>query len=268
MTNLHCMRALLVLAMVGLAPQVSAQESPHAALAVDETQGYSFGFAYDHPNQLVAEKRAMDECASHGGQSCRVVLSWAGSGCGAYRSVTSDGFAYGWGVAGTRADAEAIADRELSERSNGRIADNRAWVCNAGAHPLAVLVQEPPKTTADGPKIFIDSAGDPYEYTGPVRNGLPHGTGKALYKSGDRYEGGFVDGKMQGRGIYDWTSGARYDGEWLADEMHGQGTYRFRTGKVYVGELRASKMEGYGRQYDTDGTLLYEGQWHDGQRAE
>ena len=268
MTDIHCMRALLVLAMVGLAPQVSAQESPHGALAVDEAQGYSFGFAHDHPNQVVAEKRAMDECASHGGQGCRVVLSWAGSGCGAYRSVTRDGFVYGWGVSGTRADAEAIADRELSERSNGRLADNRAWACNAGSAALAVLVQEKPKATDTGPKTFLDSAGDPYEYTGPVRNGKPHGTGTALYKSGDRYEGGFVDGKMQGRGIYSWTSGARYEGEWLADEMHGQGNYRFRNGKVYIGELRASKMHGYGRYYEADGSLSYEGQWRDGQRAE
>ena len=182
--------------------------------------------------------------------------------------MTSDGFVYGWGVAGTRADAEAIADRELSDRSNGRLADNRAWACNAGIHPLAILVQEAPKATAAGPKTFTDTAGDPYEYTGPVRNGLPHGTGTALYESGDRYEGGFVDGKMQGRGIYAWTSGARYEGEWLADEMHGQGNYRFRTGKVYVGELRTSKMHGYGREYDADGTLLYDGQWSDGQRAD
>ncbi|HET6436086.1 MAG TPA: cytoplasmic protein, partial [Xanthomonadaceae bacterium] len=63
-------------------------------------------------------------------------------------------------------------------------------------------------------------------------------------------------------------SGARYEGDWLAGEMHGQGTYRFRTGRVYVGELRDSKMHGYGREYDTDGGLLYEGQWRNGQRAD
>ena len=268
MTDLHCMRALVVLAMFGLAPQVSAQESPHGALAVDEAQGYSFGFAHDHPNQVVAEKRAMDECATHGGKGCRVVLSWSGSGCGAYRSVTTDGFAYGWGVDATRPAAEATADRELAERSNGRLAENRAWACNAGTDALAVLVQEKPKATATGPKTFFDRSGDPYQYTGPERNGKPHGTGTAIYENGDRYEGGFVDGKMQGRGIYSWTSGARYEGEWFDDEMQGQGKYRFRNGKVYVGELRGSKMHGYGRYYETDGSLSYEGQWRDGQRAE
>jgi hypothetical protein len=262
------MRALLVVAMIGLASQVSAQESPHGALAVDEAQGYSFGFAHDHPNQVVAEKRAMDECATHGGKGCRVVLSWSGSGCGAYRSVTTDGFAYGWGVDATRPAAEATADRELAERSNGRLAENRAWACNAGTDALAVLVQEKPKATATGPKTFFDRSGDPYQYTGPERNGKPHGTGTAIYENGDRYEGGFVDGKMQGRGIYSWTSGARYEGEWFDDEMQGQGKYRFRNGKVYVGELRGSKMHGYGRYYETDGSLSYEGQWRDGQRAE
>lgn len=268
MTNVHCMRALLVMALVGLASPVTAQEAPHGALAVDEAEGYHFGFAHDHPDQAAAEQRAREECTAHGGQGCRVVLAWAGEGCGAYRSVTRDGFAYGWGVAGTRAEAEAIADRELSERSSGRPADNRAWACNAGTQPLAVLVREAPKAAAAGPRTFLDSDGDPYEYTGPVRNGEPHGRGTARYPNGDRYDGDFVDGKMQGRGVYTWPSGARYEGDWLAGQMHGQGTYRFRTGKVYVGELRDSKMHGYGREYGSDGTLLYEGQWRNGQRAE
>jgi hypothetical protein len=268
MTNRQGMRMLLVVAMAGFAPLVAAQEAPHGALAVDEAQGYHFGFAHDHADRVAAERRALDECAAHGGQACRVVLSWAGTGCGAYRSVTREGFAYGWGIAGTRGEAEAIADRELAERSNGRLADNRAWACNAGTAPLAILAQEAPPAAATGPMTLLDKDGDPYEYIGPVRNGQPHGRGTAVYPTGDRYEGDFVEGKMEGRGVYTWPSGARYEGDWLAGEMHGQGTYRFRTGRVYVGELRDSKMHGYGREYDTDGGLLYEGQWRNGQRAD
>ena len=112
------------------APAALAQETPYGALAVDEVQGYHFGFAHDHGNQVDADRRATEECQEAGGTSCRVVLLWSGAGCGAYRSVTEGGYAYGWGVAGTRAASETIAERELMAGSSGRMAQNQAWACN------------------------------------------------------------------------------------------------------------------------------------------
>jgi hypothetical protein len=252
---------VLVLATAAAAPVAIAQTSQYGALAVDESQGYQFGFSHDYPNQVDAERRAREECAANGGSACRLVLLWSGAGCGAYRSISSDGFAYGWGVSGTRAAAEAIADRELAERSNGRLAEHRAWACNAGTDALAILVEEAPGAAPSGPLVFTDADGERYEYTGPLRNGVPHGVGVATYPKGDRYEGGFVDGSKQGRGVYSWPSGARYEGDFAGDTMHGQGSYRFASGKRYVGELRDGKLEGYGRYYDAGGSMTYEGQW-------
>lgn len=229
---------------VAVAPAALAQDTPYGALAVDEVQGYHFGFAHDHGNQVDADRRATEECQKAGGTSCRVVLLWSGAGCGAYRSVTEGGYAYGWGVAGTRAAAENIAERELMARSNGRMAQNQAWACNSATPaPLAVLLEEAPPQA--GPMRFPDKEGDEFEYQGALQGGVPHGHGVATFPDGMRYEGEFQ--------------------HW---EMHGQGTYRFASGKTYVGDLRNSKLEGYGKYYDTSGNLVYDGRWSNNRQVD
>ena len=46
--------------------------------------------------------------------------------------------------------------------------------------------------------------------------GLRHGEGLMTWPSGDRYEGGFVDGKMEGEGTYyDKDGGIVYSGPWV-----------------------------------------------------
>lgn len=252
---------------VAVAPAALAQDTPYGALAVDEVQGYHFGFAHDHGNQVDADRRATEECQKAGGTSCRVVLLWSGAGCGAYRSVTEDGYAYGWGVAGTRAAAETIAERELMARSNGRMAQNQAWACNSATPaPLAVLLEQAPPQA--GPMRFPDKEGDEFEYQGALQGGVPHGHGVATFPDGMRYEGSFVNGAFHGYGVYTWPSGARYEGEFQHWEMHGQGTYRFASGKTYVGDLRNSKLEGYGKYYDTSGNLVYDGRWSNNRQVD
>ena len=101
------------------------------ALAVDRQNGFAYGFAFDHATRAEAEARALDEVTKRGGNGT-VVLVWSGEGCGAYRTVDpKDGNAYGWGVAATQAAAEAIADREVTKRANGKIAADRVWACNS-----------------------------------------------------------------------------------------------------------------------------------------
>jgi len=135
--------ALTAVFLVG-AP-AGAQPAPaFGALAVDRARSFAFGFAYDHPTRAEAERRALEEARKRGGNPS-VVLVWSGTGCGAYRTVAvSDGDAYGWGVARTRPEADAIAQREVARRSNGRPAPNSVWACNSDtAQPLSVLKNEP-----------------------------------------------------------------------------------------------------------------------------
>ena len=113
-----------------------APKTPHAALAVDKSDGFYYGFSYDHPSLQTAEQRALDECTKRGGK-CSVVLSWTGTGCGAYRTVSSKvGYAYGWGIAPTKEAADAIATAEATKRSNRQPVPNFAFACNS-AGPAA-----------------------------------------------------------------------------------------------------------------------------------
>jgi hypothetical protein len=101
------------------------------ALAVDRNNGFYYGFAVDYETRAAAEQRALEECRQRGGR-CAVVLVWQGAGCGAYRTVSDNvGTAYGWGVAGSRGEADAVASREAAKRSNGRPTPNHVWGCNS-----------------------------------------------------------------------------------------------------------------------------------------
>jgi hypothetical protein len=108
-----------------------AQTTKYGALAVDRNNGFYYGWAYDHPTLEEAERRALEECNKKGGKGT-VVLKWSGAACGAYRTINGNvGTAYGWGVARTQAEADAIALRECQKRSNGQPASNYVWACNS-----------------------------------------------------------------------------------------------------------------------------------------
>lgn len=61
-----------------------------------------------------------------------------------------------------------------------------------------------------GRYIFNDGA----KYTGPFRNGLPHGRGTVIYANGERYEGFFAKGSFDGQGTYFIPNGTRMTGNW------------------------------------------------------
>lgn len=255
--------AAAVLFAVGAGPSF-ALDAKHGALAVDRSNGFRYGFAFDHPTRTAAEAFATAECTKRGG-SCTVVLSWAGTGCGAYRTIAGEvGTAYGWGLAPTHPGADAIAMAEALKRSNGNHPSNNAWACNsADAGDFRVLANEPGPDA--GPLRFADVDGDVYTYTGPLVDGKPHGQGVAVWEDGGRYEGSFANGRLSGRGTKTWPSGSVYTGEWADDYQNGQGVNTFPSGARYEGEVRQAKMHGYGRFYDQHGNLQYEGRYADNQ---
>lgn len=246
-----------------------AQDAKHGALAVDRGNGYYYGFAYDHPSRAAAEAFADNECEKRGG-SCSIVLSWAGTGCGAYRTVQGQaGTAYGWGLAPTLAEADAIATREAMQRSQGQPVPNHVRACNSNnAGPLQVLVNDPGPAASDEPLKFVDIDGDTYEYTGDLVNGKPHGQGVAIYEDGAKYVGGFANGRKSGKGTQTWPSGSKYTGDWADDYQNGQGVNVFPSGARYEGGVRHAKMHGYGRYYDKYGNLNYEGRYVDNEPVE
>ncbi|MCW3160119.1 FISUMP domain-containing protein [Chryseobacterium oryctis] len=112
-------------------PATKTVSSKFGALAIDRSNGFYYGFSYDYANRAEAETKAKEECAKKGG-NCSVVLTFSGTGCAAYRTIDGKaGTAYGWGIAGTKEEADAIALAEAQKRSNGVNPSNFVWSCNS-----------------------------------------------------------------------------------------------------------------------------------------
>ena len=57
-------------------------------------------------------------------------------------------------------------------------------------------------------------------YEGRFKNGLPHGTGKYIWKDGSYYEGNWRNGKKNGKGfLYTATTNVELKGIWKDDEF-------------------------------------------------
>ncbi|WP_410221237.1 FISUMP domain-containing protein [Pedobacter sp.] len=123
------------------AKNVSTTKAPakakYGALAVDRDNGFYYGWSFDQATLSEAENRAVEECRRKGG-NCTVVLSYEGTGCAAYRTIDGKvGTAFGWGLAATKEEADAIAMKECLKRSSGAPAQNFVWSCNsANGTPL------------------------------------------------------------------------------------------------------------------------------------
>jgi hypothetical protein len=124
------LKYLLCLVLFG-ATSWTPQTGKFGALAVDRSNGFYYGWAVDYKTQSEANNRALTECNNRGG-NCSIVLRWSGGQCAAYKTIKENvGTAYGWGVARSRAQAEAIATNECLKRSNGVPCSNYVWGCNS-----------------------------------------------------------------------------------------------------------------------------------------
>jgi uncharacterized protein (TIGR02145 family) len=112
-------------------PAAKPAAAKFGALAIDRTNGFYYGWSFDYPTLAAAEKKAIDECNAKGG-NCTIVLSYSGVGCAAYRTIPGTvGTAFGWGLAKTKEEADAIATKECLKRSNGVQPSNYVWSCNS-----------------------------------------------------------------------------------------------------------------------------------------
>jgi hypothetical protein len=69
-----------------------------------------------------------------------------------------------------------------------------------------------------------------------VLNDRFHGYGTyTSAKSGQVYEGQWVNGKKQGVGKYTFSNGELYDGDYFNNRKHGYGKYTFKNGSSYEG---------------------------------
>jgi hypothetical protein len=121
-----------LLFFVNLTSALKAQTGKFGALAIDKSNGWYYGWAYDHNTQSEADARALKECKDRGG-NCHIVKRFGAGWCAVYRTIDGNnvGDAYGWGVARTKTEAEIIANNECLKRSHGVPCNNHVWACNS-----------------------------------------------------------------------------------------------------------------------------------------
>jgi hypothetical protein len=68
------------------------------------------------------------------------------------------------------------------------------------------------------------------KYTGKCKNGLADG--KGIAEGTDKYEGKFVKGLPNGTGKYTWSTGEVYEGSWKNGKREGQGKYTYKINGV------------------------------------
>uniref|UniRef100_G3VCI9 Histone-lysine N-methyltransferase SETD7 n=1 Tax=Sarcophilus harrisii TaxID=9305 RepID=G3VCI9_SARHA len=94
-------------------------------------------------------------------------------------------------------------------------------------------------------------------------DGLPHGLCTVTYSSTDRFEGHFVHGEKNGRGKFFFFDGSTLEGYYVDDALQGQGVYTYEDGGVLKGTYADGELNGPAQEYDSDGRLIFKGQYKD-----
>lgn len=87
------------------------------------------------------------------------------------------------------------------------------------------------------------------------------GQGVALWETGHRYEGSWLNGLKHGQGIYYYKNGDRYEGNYEKNLRNGFGTYYFVNGDCYSGEWKDDQRNGLGKIITSKGQVKQEGNW-------
>lgn len=91
---------------------------------------------------------------------------------------------------------------------------------------------------------------------GDCRNGY----GEALFATGAKYLGEFLNGRAHGLGTMYFPEGHRYSGQWRDQVREGQGRFTFAGGDEYLGAFVRNQMEGTGVMTYANGNV-YKGEW-------
>ncbi len=93
-----------------------------------------------------------------------------------------------------------------------------------------------------------------------VKGDCKEGYGEAIFDSGARYAGNFLNGRAHGLGTMYFPEGHRYSGNWRNQYREGQGRFTFAGGGEYLGAFIQNQFEGKGVMTYANGDR-YEGQW-------
>lgn len=93
-----------------------------------------------------------------------------------------------------------------------------------------------------------------------VKGDCVNGYGEAVFSSGSRYIGTFVNRKPHGYGTMIFPEGHHYTGSWKNQYREGKGTFTFADGDVYEGDFVQNTFEGLGVMTFKSGGI-YDGNW-------
>jgi hypothetical protein len=103
-------------------------------------------------------------------------------------------------------------------------------------------------------------------YEGDLANGVPDGRGTRIYKSGERYEGGWRDGSRHGEGEVTSPRGWLYRGVFAKDVFSGHGRSEWRNGDWHEGAYLGGLRHGRGTYASPTAGWRYEGDFVKGVR--
>ena len=122
-----------------------------------------------------------------------------------------------------------------------------------------------PINTNNNEKFIKKHVFEDGEYSGDILDGLPHGNGAYVYKTGEKYIGEFKNGKRFGFGKCTYKNGEEFDGVWKENKKNGQGTYKFSNGDFYKGEFKDDMFDGKGKMFYSNGDNTI-GNWKNNKR--
>jgi hypothetical protein len=78
-------------------------------------------------------------------------------------------------------------------------------------------------------------------FVGKMKDGKPHGRGKATYPDSSTYTGEWKNGFRHGRGVWTWPDSSSYAGQWANGFQNGRGTATAADGTTRIGEWKAGQ---------------------------
>lgn len=126
-----------------------------------------------------------------------------------------------------------------------------------------------PDGVIQGPTSITVCRSDSY-YTirKPIANNPPSTSSTfqtQIYKDGDSYYGQLSNGKRSGFGTYYFKkTGNMFEGYFVDDLRHGSGKFTFKNGNYFVGKYKNDKRDGPGKEYSSAGVILVDGIWSNG----
>ena len=98
--------------------------------------------------------------------------------------------------------------------------------------------------------------------------GLPHGRGTLKWaRSGNRFEGRFVDGCKEGKGCFYFADGSTLSGSYNGGKLAGETLYTHADGSCMVADYCNGEMEGPFKEYLSNGSVSVAGAHSKGRRS-